>query len=67
MAKMSAPAGPPGDPDRILDCEFYLEPAFNDLVDQALGAGWSNNEIDMALVAIARRRFSLVSRCINPT
>ena len=57
MAKMPLPlqAAVP-DPDRILDCEFYLEPAVVDIVDLALEAGWSGDEIEAALLGLARQR-----------
>lgn len=56
MSKISPPARSPGDPDRVLDCEFYLVPVVIDNVDLALAAGWSDEEIGAALISLTRRR-----------
>jgi hypothetical protein len=40
-------------PDRSLDCEFALEPAFLALVSVAQAAGWKTLEIDLALMSLA--------------
>ncbi|MGN8119950.1 hypothetical protein [Labrys sp. 22185] len=39
--------------DRWLDCEEALEPAFQDLVALAEGAGWKVLEITLALQSLA--------------
>jgi hypothetical protein len=57
MSKIPPPTSqPPGDADRALDCEFYLEPAGFDIVDLALAASWTENEIDVAFLGLMRRR-----------
>jgi hypothetical protein len=40
-------------PDRGVDCEFALEPAFQVLVDEAERAGWSPAEVRRALIGLA--------------
>jgi hypothetical protein len=56
MDKMTLRLQAVPDPDRVLDCEFYLEPAVVDIVDLALEAGWSGDEIEAALLSLARHR-----------
>jgi hypothetical protein len=56
MPKVPPPPLPPDDPDRALDCELHLEPAFDELADQALAAGWSEDEVESALLSLARHR-----------
>ena len=49
-------AGPGAEMDisgRNLDCQFALEPAFLDLVDRALQAGWGQMETVVALTDLA--------------
>jgi hypothetical protein len=40
-------------PDRPLECQFAIEPAFQDLVGQAHEAGWSDSEVAAALIDLA--------------
>lgn len=42
--------------DRDLDCEEFLQSGFEGLVDRALAAGWSEDEIGNALLSIAQER-----------
>lgn len=39
-------------PDRGIDCEFELEPAFQDLVERAQKAGWSAQEAYLAIISL---------------
>ncbi|GLS18747.1 hypothetical protein GCM10007874_17640 [Labrys miyagiensis] len=39
--------------DRISECEFDLETAFLELVDQAVGAGWTRTEATIAITGLA--------------
>jgi hypothetical protein len=57
MAKKSSPFPVPvPDPGRALDCEFELEAAFNELAGRAEAVGWSNDEVEAALLSLARHR-----------
>jgi hypothetical protein len=47
---------PVPDPDRVLNCEFELEGAFNELAERALAVGWSDDEVEAALLSLARHR-----------
>ena len=40
----------------MLDCEFELEGAFNELAERAPAVGWSNDEVEAALLSLARHR-----------
>jgi hypothetical protein len=40
-------------PDRPLECQFAIEPAFCALARQAQAAGWSSNEVAAALIDLA--------------
>ena len=42
-----------GHPDRGVDCEDALRPAFQSLISQAEAAGWTAEEIESALLALA--------------
>lgn len=42
-----------GHPDRGIDCEFAIEPAFQALVDAAERAGWTPAEVCTALTGLA--------------
>jgi hypothetical protein len=53
-----SPSLPLDDPDRVIDCELYLEPAFEELAEAAEAAGWSGDEIDSALISLARSRIT---------
>ena len=54
--KIPPPPLPPGDPDRAIECETHLEPAFDELAEEALAQGWSEDEVEAALVGLARNR-----------
>ena len=42
-----------GHPDRGVDCEDALRPAFQSLISQAEAAGWTAEEIESALLNLA--------------
>jgi len=42
-----------GHPDRGVDCEDALRPAFQSLISQAEAAGWTAEEIESALLTLA--------------
>jgi hypothetical protein len=55
-----APKTPSGHPDRLLSCEEAMEKAFNasmdDLVAQAVAAGWGAAEAEEAVLSLAQNR-----------
>jgi hypothetical protein len=40
--------------DRSIDCQFAMEPAFQNLVRQAEVAGWYEEDVSSALLELAR-------------
>jgi hypothetical protein len=51
-------------PDRLCDCEIVLEPAFESLADAAVMAGWSEDEVEAALLRLTQARIrSNIGRC----
>jgi hypothetical protein len=46
---ITPPRKPPGYGDRVLECEFALEGAMRQLVDDAVIAGWAPREVFAAL------------------
>ncbi|WP_157928962.1 hypothetical protein [Pararhizobium haloflavum] len=56
MVGIKGPITGPDHPDRTLDCEFALEPAFTALADEAIGKGWHPNEVELALLNLALAR-----------
>lgn len=48
-----APRFPEDHPDRAIDCQFQLEPAFQDLVMRAVAAGWTEDDVATAMVDLA--------------
>ena len=56
MAKILPVPVPVPDADRVLDCEFELEAAFNEVAERALAVGWSSDEVEAALLSLARHR-----------
>jgi hypothetical protein len=53
MSEIHGPNPLADDHDRILDCEFALEPHFQALVDLATRARWSTEDIALALLSLA--------------
>jgi hypothetical protein len=56
MLPIEPPRLPPDDPDRAIECEFHLEAAFAELADAAVAAGWTEDELEAALVGLAKAR-----------
>jgi hypothetical protein len=54
---------PPGDPDRVLQLEEFLEIGLQGLTDEAVEAGWSDDEVDAALLGLVRAR--ILARIAN--
>jgi hypothetical protein len=54
---------PPGDPDRVLQLEEFLEIGLQGLTDEAAEAGWSDDEVDAALLGLVRAR--ILTRIAN--
>jgi hypothetical protein len=50
---LKSPRFPPFHPDRHQDCQELLEDRVNIIVDDALAAGWSIEELATALVELA--------------
>lgn len=44
--------------DRSLDCQFAIEPAFQELASQAKAAGWSEEDVSAALLELAYQRIN---------
>lgn len=44
---------PKGHADRLLSCEEELEPAFLELMEAAIAAGWDSSEAASAVTALA--------------
>ncbi|GAB4351038.1 MAG: hypothetical protein Kow0026_07750 [Oricola sp.] len=42
--------------DRDIDCEAAMEAEFEALIDRALAAGWSEDEVTNALLSLAQNR-----------
>ncbi|EKF39796.1 hypothetical protein NA8A_24109 [Nitratireductor indicus C115] len=42
-----------GDPDRRIECQEALEREFQALAQRAIGAGWSEPEIDFSLLCLS--------------
>ena len=53
MSKIPAPTLPEGHRDRVLLCQDALEAEFLSLSDRAQRAGWSREEVAMALMELA--------------
>lgn len=45
-----------GASDRDLDCEASIEMEFEALIERALAAGWSEEEVTNALLSLAQNR-----------
>jgi hypothetical protein len=46
-----------GHPDRALECQFQLDPACQELLRRARAAGWTANEVAVALVDLGINNF----------
>ncbi|EKF17043.1 hypothetical protein [Nitratireductor pacificus] len=47
------PRRPADDPDRQTECQAALEAEFQGLAQRAIGAGWSESEVEFALLCLA--------------
>jgi len=56
MLNIPGPAFVGPDADRGMDLQFHLELAFLDTAYRAEAAGWSEDEVSIALLALARNR-----------
>lgn len=50
----------PADPDHVLDCEFVLEPYFQELAASAEAAWWTPDVVTMALGGLAAARAEML-------
>lgn len=50
---ISPPKHPADHPDRIIDCEFAMEPMFQAIAIDALAAGWTEDDIASAMLNLA--------------
>lgn len=53
MTEIKPPPRPDDYASRALDCEFSMEPAFQALARQAQEAGWTEDDVASALIALA--------------
>ena len=56
MPLIDMPRRPDNHSDRVCDCEIVLEPAFESLADAAVMAGWSEDEVEAALLRLTQAR-----------
>lgn len=52
-SEVAPPVTGRGHPDRHLSCQEAIEPAFQELAENAESAGWSSDEVAAALVDLA--------------
>ena len=52
-----SPLHPIGHPDRSIDCAAALEPAIQSLEQAAIAAGWTPDEVAIALVDLGKNAF----------
>lgn len=50
---INPPQHPSDHPDRIIDCEFAMEPEFQALAHRAEAAGWSADDVSTAMANLA--------------
>lgn len=53
MTDIPPPAIPLDDPERFLHCQDALEIEFQSFVDRATAAGWEEDEVITAIIALA--------------
>jgi len=66
MHIVSPPQKTADHPGRARLCEHALDPAMRQLVDAAIIAGWTPDEVFEALEALARRQMSEYARDPDP-
>lgn len=54
------PKTTPVDPDHVLDCEFVLEPYFQELAAKAEASGWRPEVVTAALAGLAAARAEML-------
>lgn len=55
--KIDPPRHPVGHPDRGIDCAAAIEPAVRSLEEAAIVAGWTPDEVALALVDLGKNAF----------
>jgi hypothetical protein len=50
---IKAPKHPEDHPDRVIDCEFAMEPMFQAMAVEALAAGWTEEDVSSAMLNLA--------------
>ncbi|OWW04772.1 hypothetical protein ATY81_01995 [Rhizobium sp. R72] len=65
MNKMLDPRGIVISSDRLEDCKAYLGSEFQTLVDHALSAGWSLDEVVVALDGLAAEEIAVPARAMT--
>lgn len=50
---MDAPRVPGNYPDREVECQMAVEPAFQAIIDEAVRNGWERSEVLMALYEVS--------------
>jgi hypothetical protein len=53
MMLIAAPTSPAGHPDRSLDCQMAAERAFRKMADDIETAGWTGDDVAVALLGLA--------------
>lgn len=50
---MDTPRAPGNYPDREVDCQMAVEPAFQAVIDDAVSSGWERSEVLIALYEVS--------------
>ena len=50
---IASPKHPVDHPDRIIDCEFAMEPMFQAMAAEALAAGWTEDDVASAMLNLS--------------
>lgn len=53
MPTVAAPKHDISHPDAAIDCEFALEPAFQELLREAVRVGWDEGLVSRSLIGLA--------------
>lgn len=53
MTEIAPPKRPDDYADRNIDCQFAMEPAFQELLRQAEAAGWTEDDVAYATLELA--------------
>ena len=57
---MDTPRAPGNYPDREVDCQMAVEPAFQAVIDDAVSSGWERSEVLIALYEVS---LAIASAC----